>query len=143
LQHTKFDNIFAMGDCSNLPTSKTASAITAQIAVARFRAGKVLGSKESSNFDSSKFPVFIADDGPVYDGYTSCPLPVGNYKGVIAEFDYDLKPRETMFWDQSIPSFSNYLIKVVGIPRIYWDYMVKGRREGPWEMRNAMNKKSQ
>merc|ERR1711974_5463 len=53
LQHTKFDNIFAMGDCSNLPTSKTASAITAQIAVARFRAGKVLGSKESSNFDSS------------------------------------------------------------------------------------------
>jgi NADH dehydrogenase FAD-containing subunit len=27
LQHKKFPNIFAIGDCTNLPTSKTAAAI--------------------------------------------------------------------------------------------------------------------
>ena len=27
LQHTKYDNIFAIGDCSSLPTSKTAAAV--------------------------------------------------------------------------------------------------------------------
>ena len=30
MQHDKFDNVFALGDCSNLPTSKTAAAIAAQ-----------------------------------------------------------------------------------------------------------------
>ena len=30
MQHVKFDNVFALGDCSNLPTSKTAAAIAAQ-----------------------------------------------------------------------------------------------------------------
>ena len=27
LQSTKYENVFALGDCSNLPTSKTAAAI--------------------------------------------------------------------------------------------------------------------
>lgn len=27
LQHTKYDNIFGLGDCTNLPTSKTAAAV--------------------------------------------------------------------------------------------------------------------
>ena len=27
LQHTKYANIFGLGDCTNLPTSKTAAAI--------------------------------------------------------------------------------------------------------------------
>lgn len=29
LQHKKFSNVFAIGDCTNLPTSKTAAAIAA------------------------------------------------------------------------------------------------------------------
>ncbi|KAG8440527.1 hypothetical protein GDO86_006321 [Hymenochirus boettgeri] len=33
LQHTKYPNIFGIGDCTNLPTSKTAAAIAAQSAV--------------------------------------------------------------------------------------------------------------
>ena len=27
LQHSKYDNIFGLGDCTNLPTSKTAAAV--------------------------------------------------------------------------------------------------------------------
>jgi NADH dehydrogenase FAD-containing subunit len=30
LQHKKYSNIFAIGDCTNLPTSKTAAAVAAQ-----------------------------------------------------------------------------------------------------------------
>jgi NADPH-dependent 2,4-dienoyl-CoA reductase/sulfur reductase-like enzyme len=33
LQHDKFKNVFALGDCSSLPTSKTAAAVTAQTPV--------------------------------------------------------------------------------------------------------------
>lgn len=34
LQHKKYVNIFALGDCTNLPTSKTAAAVAAQTKVA-------------------------------------------------------------------------------------------------------------
>ena len=30
LQHKKYSNVFALGDCTNLPTGKTAAAIAAQ-----------------------------------------------------------------------------------------------------------------
>ena len=30
MRHTKYDNIFALGDCSNAPISKTAAAISGQ-----------------------------------------------------------------------------------------------------------------
>jgi NADH dehydrogenase FAD-containing subunit len=30
LQHVKFANVFGIGDCTNMPTSKTAAAIAAQ-----------------------------------------------------------------------------------------------------------------
>ena len=33
LQHVKYDNVWALGDCSSAPTSKTAAAITAQAPV--------------------------------------------------------------------------------------------------------------
>ena len=33
LQHKKFKNLFAIGDCSNIPTSKTAVAVRAQSAI--------------------------------------------------------------------------------------------------------------
>ena len=35
LQHAKYKNVFALGDCSNLPTSKTAAAVAAQSEVVR------------------------------------------------------------------------------------------------------------
>lgn len=33
LQHKKFPNVFAIGDCTNLPTSKTAAAIAGSNAI--------------------------------------------------------------------------------------------------------------
>ena len=33
LQHTHYPNVFAIGDCSNVPTSKTAAAVAGQSCV--------------------------------------------------------------------------------------------------------------
>lgn len=62
LQHVnpEFSNIFALGDCSSLPTSKTAAAITAQ--------APVLTENLFSVMDTGKV------SSATYDGYTSCPV---------------------------------------------------------------------
>lgn len=62
LQHVKpeYNNIFALGDASSLPTSKTAAAITKQ--------APVLTENLFHLLDSGKI------GSAVYDGYTSCPV---------------------------------------------------------------------
>lgn len=63
LRHNKkeFGNVFAIGDCSSLPTSKTAAAITAQAPVLTENVYSVMNSGE-------------VNPNAVYDGYTSCPV---------------------------------------------------------------------
>jgi|ERR1700722_2451278 len=62
LRHVKpeFGNVFALGDCSSLPTSKTAAAITAEAPVLTENLFSVMDSGKVSN--------------AAYDGYTSCPV---------------------------------------------------------------------
>ena len=62
LQHKnpEFSNIFALGDCSSLPTSKTCAAITAQTPVLSENVFRWL---DTGKLSSGK-----------YDGYTSCPV---------------------------------------------------------------------
>lgn len=115
LQHVKYKNIFSLGDCSSLPTSKTAAAITAQAPVLTenlhcfLQNGKVGGEK--------------------YDGYTSCPLLTGYGKLMLAEFQYGLVPNETFsnFFDQSKSNRLFYHLKKDFFPFAYWNYMVKGK----------------
>ena len=50
LQHKKYPNIFGLGDCTNIPTGKTAAAIAAQsdilqVNLSNLIAGKSLDSK--------------------------------------------------------------------------------------------------
>ena len=62
LQHKKpeYSNVFSLGDCSSLPTSKTAAAIASQ--------APVLTENLFSFADSGKL------SNARYDGYTSCPV---------------------------------------------------------------------
>jgi len=60
-----FGNIFALGDCSSLPTSKTAAAITAQAPVLTENLFSVMDTGEVS--------------AATYDGYTSCPVGVHSH----------------------------------------------------------------
>ncbi|KAJ3834611.1 sulfide-quinone oxidoreductase [Lentinula raphanica] len=120
LQHTKpeYSNIFALGDCSSAPTSKTATAVIAQAPVLTenlftvMETGKVLPSAK-------------------YDGYTSCPLLTGYGELLLAEFKYGLEPKETFPWmDQSKPNRFFYHLKKDLFPAAYWNLMVKGKWYG-------------
>ncbi len=112
LQHVRYPEVFALGDCSSLPTSKTGAAIRKQapVLVANLRA-------------------FMAGRAPTarYDGYTSCPLVTGYGKLVLAEFDYDGNPAESFPFDQSQERYSMYALKAYGLPRMYWHGMLRGR----------------
>ena len=80
LQHTKYSNVFAIGDCNNCPTGKTAAKVAAEAGVL-YRNIKLLMSGQSLDAQ--------------YDGYTSCPLTVGDDRLILAEFGYDLEIMET------------------------------------------------
>ena len=74
LQHPKFPNVFPIGDCSGLPTSKTGAAVRKQAPVL---VRNLIAAIQSE-------PLIAK-----YDGYTSCPLVTGYGKLVLAEFDYE------------------------------------------------------
>ncbi len=112
LRHVRYPNVFSLGDCSNLPTSKTGAAIRKQAPVVvsnvlAVRAGEVPSAQ--------------------YDGYTSCPVVTGRGKLIMAEFNYDKKPIETFPFDQRQERFSMYALKAYMLPRIYWHGMLRGR----------------
>ena len=118
LQHVRYPNIFALGDASNLPTSKTAAAIRAQgpVLVANLRAA-LQGQRLAAR----------------YSGYTSCPLVTGYGRLMLAEFDYNLEPCETFPFDQAKERRSMYWLKKYVMPLIYWRGLVRGRRwPEPW-----------
>lgn len=111
LRHTRHSNVFALGDCSNLPTSKTGAAIRKQapVLVANLRAA----------MEGRPLP-------RAYTGYTSCPVVTGYGKLVMAEFDYDKQPMETFPVDQSEERWSMWLVKRYLLPQLYWHGMLKG-----------------
>lgn len=111
LQHKKFLNIFSAGDATNLPTSKTGAAIRKQAPVL---VENLLAAVDSKPATAS------------YDGYTSCPLVTGYKSLILAEFDYELNPRETFPFDQSKERYSMYLLKKHALPNFYWNIMLKG-----------------
>ena len=112
LQHRRFPDVFALGDASNLPTSKTGAAIRKQapVLVANLLAAMAGRPGEA-----------------VYDGYTSCPLVTGYGRLVLAEFDYDGNPAETFPFDQAKERRSMYLLKKYALPQMYWHGMLRGR----------------
>ncbi|UKS57816.1 NAD(P)/FAD-dependent oxidoreductase (plasmid) [Exiguobacterium acetylicum] len=112
LQHDRYENIFALGDCSNLPTSKTGAAIRKQAPVV---VENLIRFMEHQNHTKAE-----------YDGYTSCPLVTGYNSLVMAEFDYEKEPAESFPIDQSEERLSMFLVKKHFLPVLYWDGMLKG-----------------
>jgi len=112
LRHVRYPNVFALGDCSNLPTSKTGAAIRKQAPVV---AQNLIAAIQGEPLTTR------------YGGYTSCPLVTGYGKLVLAEFDYDKKPQETFPIDQSRERWSMWVLKRYLLPFFYWHGMLKGR----------------
>ena len=111
LQHPKFLNVFPIGDCSGLPTSKTGAAVRKQVPVL---VQNLISAIQGQPLEAK------------YDGYTSCPIVTGYGKLVLAEFDYEGKPKETFPFDQSKERLSMYLLKAYALPRLYWHGMLRG-----------------
>jgi sulfide:quinone oxidoreductase len=112
LRHKRFDNVFALGDVANLPTSKTGAAIRKQAPVVVANLLAVLDGRTPDRR---------------YDGYTSCPLVTARDKMLLAEFDYDLKPTPSIpFIDTTKERRDMWLLKRYGLPALYWHGMLKG-----------------
>lgn len=77
LQHTRFPNVFALGDSSSLPTSKTMAAITGQAPVLTHNLMRVMHGKTPT---------------AEYDGFTSCPIVLGFDKCVRGGKGIDSNP---------------------------------------------------
>ncbi|CAH8645497.1 unnamed protein product [Schistosoma rodhaini] len=125
LRHNHYDNIFALGDCAALPTSKTAAAV----------------SNQAATLEKNLCDVIKGGQGNVseYDGYTACPIVTGYNRGIIAEFDYRAKPLETLPIDQGKERYIFYFIKTYILPPLYWDGLLKGIWSGPKSIRNLLH----
>uniref|UniRef100_A0A8C9ELE4 FAD/NAD(P)-binding domain-containing protein n=1 Tax=Pavo cristatus TaxID=9049 RepID=A0A8C9ELE4_PAVCR len=124
LQHKKYPNIFGIGDCTNLPTSKTAAAVAAQSGVLDKTISLVMKNQSPTK---------------KYDGYTSCPLVTSYNKVILAEFDYNAQPLETFPIDQSKQRTTMYHMKADLMPFLYWNALLKGYWGGPAPIRKLMH----
>ena len=112
------DNVFAIGDAANLPTSKAGS--VAHYAVDVF---------------VDNFMEHIAGRPMTerFDGHANCFVESGNGKGLLLDFNYDVQPLTGKFPVPGIGPFSllketraNHMGKL-GFRWIYWNMLLPGR----------------
>jgi sulfide:quinone oxidoreductase len=112
LRHTRYPNIFGLGDAASTPNAKTASAVREQVVVV---ARNVLAARDGKPLPSQ------------YDGYGACPLTVERGKVVLAEFGYEGKLMPTFPLDPTVPRRLAWQMKTILLPWLYWNGILKGR----------------
>jgi len=111
MQHTRYPNVFALGDVASSPNSKTAAAVRKQAPVV---VGNILRMMGKTAIEGG------------YDGYASCPLTTAVGKAILAEFIYGGKVTPTLPLNPAKEHWIGWWIKVTGLPLMYWNYMLKG-----------------
>ncbi|XP_068595136.1 sulfide:quinone oxidoreductase, mitochondrial isoform X2 [Brachionichthys hirsutus] len=124
LQHRRYANVFGIGDCTNLPTSKTGAAVAAQSAILDRTIRKVLRNEKPDK---------------KYDGYTSCPLITSYNTVILAEFDYNGQPLETFPINQAKERRLMYHMKADVMPHLYWYGLLRGLWGGPGPYRKLFH----
>lgn len=113
------DNVFALGDAANLPTSKAGS-------VAHY----------SVDVFVDNFIEHIAGQPMTeqFDGHANCFIESGNGKGLLIDFNYDIEPLPGKFPIPGVGPFSlleeshaNHWGKL-GFRWAYWNVLLPGRR---------------
>ncbi|MBT7994303.1 MAG: NAD(P)/FAD-dependent oxidoreductase [Bacteroidetes bacterium] len=118
LQSVKHENIFVIGDATNLPTSKAGS-------VAHFEADvlyeNLMAAIEGRDFTAS------------FDGHANCYIETGYGKGTLIDFNYDTEPLPGSFPFPGVGPFSllkesrmNHYGKMI-FRWIYWHILIKGK----------------
>lgn len=105
LRHTRFENVFGLGDCTTTPNSKTAAAVRAQAPVVVANLLQRLHGKGETKS---------------YDGYASCPLTTSRGKIMLAEFLYDGVIAPSFPLDPRIPRRLYWWLKKYYLPFLYW-----------------------
>jgi sulfide:quinone oxidoreductase len=128
LQSKEYDNIFVLGDASNIPTSKAGS-------VVHFAAEVVYEN------------LLCAIEGRPYtaafDGHSNCYIETGHGKGALIDFNYDTEPLPGHFPFPGIGPFAllkesrmNHYGKLM-FRWIYWHILLKGK-EMPIDSKMSM-----
>lgn len=123
-----YDNIFVIGDATNVPTSKAGS-------VAHFQSDILLENLLSV--------VEGREPRCEFDGHANCFIESGFGKGILVDFNYDTEPLPGKFLLPGIGPFSlleetkmNHYGKIM-FRWMYWNFLLKGR-ELPIESRMTM-----
>ena len=112
MQHTRYPNVFALGDAGSSPNSKTGAAIRKQAPVVATNLRDVMAGRGPS---------------ASYDGYASCPLTTARNKMLLAEFDYSMKPTPSFPYIDTIKERRDmWYLKRRGLPALYWNLMLRG-----------------
>ncbi len=111
LQHTRYSNVFSLGDSSSAPASKTGAAIRKQAPVVTENVLAFLNNK----------PITAK-----YEGYSACPIPTKYGKLMLAEFDYSNTPKMTFPFNQAKPRWTMWMLKTKVLPWLYWHKILKG-----------------
>jgi sulfide:quinone oxidoreductase len=117
LQTIKNENIFAIGDCTNLPASKAGS-------VAHFEA-EILTDNILRYIDGKELK-------EEFDGHANCFIETGNGKALLIDFNYTQEPVEGTFPFPGVGPLSllkesrmNHMGKMA-FKWIYWNMLIKG-----------------
>lgn len=113
MQSTKYANVFGLGDACSTPNSKTAAAVRKQAPTVVQNIKNMIDNKP-------------LEEG--YNGYGSCPLTTARGKVMMAEFIYGGKVTPTLPFVAKPNEESSLMwyTKTIGLPILYWDYMLKG-----------------
>lgn len=97
LQHKRYANIFAIGDCAGIPKGKTGASIRKQYPVV---AENILAHLNNKPLEAK------------FDGYTACPLLTGYGKAVMVEFNYQGVAPSMPCMGATRESWLNWFLKV-------------------------------
>ncbi|MGL4650538.1 MAG: type III sulfide quinone reductase, selenoprotein subtype [Caldilineaceae bacterium] len=118
LKSKQHDNIFVLGDATNLPSSKAGS-------VAHFQVDTFI-----ENFRRYLDGLELL---PSFDGHANCYIESGFGKGILIDFNYDVQPLPGMFPLPAMGPFSllkesraNHWGKLM-FRWMYWNILLKGR----------------
>ncbi len=113
LRHTRYPDVFALGDAGSSPNSKTGAAIRKQAPVL---VENLLAAINGTTPQAS------------YGGYASCPLTTSRHKMLLAEFDYSMRPAPSIpLIDTTRSRRDMWYLKRYGLPFMYWHLILKGR----------------
>ncbi|MDH5541712.1 MAG: NAD(P)/FAD-dependent oxidoreductase [Nitrospinota bacterium] len=121
LKSQKADNIYVLGDNTNVPTSKAGS-------VAHFEAEIIV----------ENFLRELKGEKPLpdYDGHSNCFIESGFHKALLFDFNYDTEPLAGTFPVPGVGPFSllkeshlNHLGKM-GFKWVYWNMLLTGHLPG-------------